>query len=106
MSQFQIVFMTASSSEEAAKIAEALVADKLVACVNMIDACKSVYEWQGKVVRDDEVLMLAKTKAENFAAIEKRVGELHSYDVPEVIAVDLDALSAGYASWLSDVLGA
>jgi periplasmic divalent cation tolerance protein len=105
MSTYQVVIMTASNAEEASRIAEALVAEKLAACVNMIDAITSVYEWQGDIVKDGEVLMLAKARAEDFAAIEKRVGELHSYDVPEVIAVDLEALSAGYAGWLGDVLG-
>jgi len=102
---FKIVFMTASSVEEASRIAEALVEESLVACVNTIDACQSVYRWQGKVVKDREVLMIAKTTTENVPAIEKRVAELHSYDVPEIIACDLTSLAAGYQAWLEDVIG-
>jgi periplasmic divalent cation tolerance protein len=97
--------MTASSHEEAEKIAEALVADGLAACVNIIDGCKSVYRWKGETCRDAEVLMLAKTHRDRFEDVEKRVSELHSYDVPEIIALDLGTASDGYHRFLEDVLG-
>jgi periplasmic divalent cation tolerance protein len=105
MARFKVVLMTAPNAEEASRIAEALVVDRLAACVNLIDGCSSVYRWQGKVVKDREVLMIAKTSAASFAALEKRVGDLHTYDVPEIVAFDLTALSPGYAAWLEDVLG-
>ena len=100
--EFQVVIMTAPSLDEAERIAETLVEERLAGCVNM-SGCRSVYRWQGKIEKDEEVLMLAKTRASKFAAIEKRVTELHSYDVPEIIAVDLKSLSAGYLGFLEDV---
>jgi periplasmic divalent cation tolerance protein len=103
---YQIVFMTASSMDEAEGIAEALVDRSLAACVNIIGSCRSVYRWNGDIVKDNEVLLLAKTKRENFEAIVSMVTELHSYDVPEIIATDLMQLSDGYAGFLRDVLGA
>jgi periplasmic divalent cation tolerance protein len=103
---YQIVFMTASGMDEAEGIAEALVDRSLAACVNIIDSCRSVYRWKGKIVKDDEVLLLAKTKRENFEAIVRTVTELHSYEVPEIVATDLTQLSDGYAGFLRDVLGA
>ncbi len=103
--QYQIVFMTAASPEEADKIAEALVEEGLAACVNIVASCKSVYRWQGDIVKDDEVLMVAKTKRSLFAAVEKRVLELHSYDVPEIIAVNLTSIATGYRSFLVELLG-
>jgi len=100
VARFKLVLMTASSADEAGRIAQALVGERLAACVNLIEGCSSVYRWKGKVVEDREVLMIAKTTSDNFTALEKRVVELHSYDVPEVIALDLTSLSAGYAAWL------
>jgi periplasmic divalent cation tolerance protein len=102
---YQIVFMTASDVNEAERIAEALVARSLVACVNIVAACRSVYRWKGELVKDNEVLIIAKTKRGNFEAIVAVVTELHSYDVPEIIATDLTSLSDGYAGFLNDVLG-
>ncbi|UCH85658.1 MAG: divalent-cation tolerance protein CutA [Candidatus Latescibacterota bacterium] len=101
---YQIVFMTASGMDEAQRIAEKLVEQSLVACVNIVDACRSVYRWEGEIVKDNEVLMLAKTSEENFQAVAELVNEIHSYDVPEVIAADLTQLSDGYSSFLRDVL--
>ena len=102
---YQVVIMTASTREEAEIIAEALVADGLAACVNIIEGIASVYRWKGETVRDKEVLMLAKTHRDRFKDIEKRVSELHSYDVPEIIAVDLAAAAEGYRGFLEDLLG-
>ena len=103
--QYQVVFMTAASPEEADKIAETLVEEGLAACVNIVASCRSVYRWKGDVVKDDEVMMVAKTKRSHFDAIEKRVLELHSYDVPEVIAVNLTSIAVGYKSFLAELLG-
>ncbi len=104
-SDYQIVFMTASSEDEAERIALALVEGGLVACVNIIDKCRSIYRWQGETMKDSEAMMFAKTRRENFDEIVRVVTELHSYDVPEIIAVDLTALSQGYGAFLRDTLG-
>ena len=102
---YQIVFMTASNADEAQSIAEALVERSLAACVNIVDACRSVYRWKGEIVKDNEVLLLAKTRRDNFDAVARVVTDLHSYDVPEIIAADLTQLSDVYAGFLRDVLG-
>lgn len=102
---YQIVLMTASSKEEAERIAEALVNEGLAACVNVVESCRSFYRWKGNLVRDSEVLMLAKTHRSKFREIEKRVSELHSYDVPEIIALDLISVAAGYRGFLEELLG-
>ena len=104
-SPYQIVFMTAANREEADRIAEALVTEGLAACVNIVSDCRSVYRWKGQLVKDGEVLMIAKTHRDTFEAIVKRVTELHSYDVPEIIAADLTALADGYKGFLKDLLG-
>jgi periplasmic divalent cation tolerance protein len=102
--RYQIVFMTAKNAEEAGKIAEALVNEGLAACVNVVDRCRSVYRWKGETVTDDEALLIAKTKRTNFDAIARRVAELHSYDVPEVIGADLSSISESYREFLDEVL--
>ena len=102
--RYQLVFMTASNSGEAAKVARALVEEGLAACVNILEGCRSIYRWKGEVVDDEEVVMLAKTNSNQFPQIEQRVRELHSYDVPEIIAVDLNDISPGYLRFLEEAL--
>lgn len=104
-SAYQVVIITAPNKAEAERIAESLVGDGLAACVNILETCQSIYKWEGELVRDSEVLMLAKTPRSRFDEIEKRVGKLHSYDVPEIIAFDLTAIAKGYRRFLEDLLG-
>lgn len=103
--RYQLVFMTASSVEEAQRIAKALVEEHLAACVNVVESCWSVYRWKGEIVEDNEAMMFAKTSRGKFDALTMRVAELHSYEVPEIIAVDLESLSESYAGFLRDALG-
>lgn len=102
---YQVVFMTASSVEEARRIARTLVEEHLAACVNVVGSCRSVYRWKGEIVEDEEAMMFAKTRRDKFEEIVRRVTELHSYQVPEIIAVDLESLSDGYAGFLRGALG-
>ena len=98
-----IIFITASSSEEAKKIATALVEEKLVACVNIIPQIKSIYWWESKVCQDDEVLLISKTKQSLFTTIMDRVKALHSYEVPEIISFPISEGSPEYLSWIENV---
>jgi periplasmic divalent cation tolerance protein len=97
-----VVFITAPSDEEAALIAKSLVESKLAACVNIIRGIRSIYSWQGKIEDETEVLMIAKTRQELFESLTSRVKELHSYDVPEVIALPILQGSEDYLTWLRD----
>jgi len=103
--RYQIVFMTAANAEQADRIAAALIEENLAACVNVVGSCRSIYRWKGEITKDNEVLMLAKAKRDDFDAIVRKVTELHSYEVPEIIAVGLESLSEGYGQFLRDVLG-
>lgn len=102
MDGFIVVYVTAGGAEEAEKLAQTLVSEKLAACVNRIKSVRSVYRWQGKVEQSDEELLIIKTRKEQFGALEKRVRALHSYSVPEIIALPIVAGSAGYLAWLRD----
>ena len=98
-----IIFITASSSEEAQKIATALVEEKLVACVNIIPQVRSIYWWEGKVCQDDEVMLISKTKQSLFTTLMDRVKALHSYEVPEIISFPVSEGSPEYISWIENV---
>ena len=93
--------MTASSSQEAARLAEMLVNTKLAACVQILPAIESVYRWQGSIERSSEALLLVKTESSKFAELEGQVRAMHSYETPEIVAVPVTAISQAYSEWLS-----
>jgi periplasmic divalent cation tolerance protein len=95
-----VVFLTAANGEEATRLAEMLVGAHLAACVQILPEIESVYRWQGKIERNSEVLLLAKTTRGNFDELEREVRALHSYDTPEIIAVPVLIGSGPYLEWL------
>jgi periplasmic divalent cation tolerance protein len=97
-----VIFVTAGSETEAETIAKALVEERLVACVNLLPPIRSIYRWEGKVADEQEWLMVMKTTAERFSTVEKRVRSLHSYQVPEIIALPIIAGAEGYLRWLRE----
>jgi periplasmic divalent cation tolerance protein len=102
MTDKRIVLTTTSSEEEARKIAHALVDRQLAACVNIVPQIESVYRWQGKVESAREWLLLIKTSAEKFSAVRDALRELHSYDLPECIAIKIEDGSPDYLQWIAD----
>lgn len=102
-----VVLVTAGSAESAGEIGRAVVAERLVACVNVIPGVRSIYRWQGRITDEGECLLVMKTRRSSFAALEARIREIHPYDVPEVIALDVALGSAPYLDWLlSETRGA
>ena len=95
-----VAFSTAGSPEEARRIASALVAEQLAACVNVAHDIHSIYRWQGAIESAVESLMLIKTQANLLPAIELRLRELHSYEVPELVAVPIGDGAQPYLDWL------
>lgn len=98
-----VVFITASREEEAAKIARALVEDRLAGCVNIIKHIRSIYSWQGKIEDEKEALLIAKTRKNLFKGLVTKVKELHSYAVPEIIAIPIVDGATDYLKWLKEV---
>ena len=96
-----VVFMTAANSAEAGQLAEMLVSKRLAACVQIMPKMESVYRWQGKIERQREVLLIAKTMSSKFAELESEVVAFHSYETPEIVAFPLTAGSRPYLEWLS-----
>ena len=96
-----VVLMTAPDITEAEKIAGELVKDGYAACVNIINKVRSVYRWQGEVCRETEALCIIKTVRGNFEALKDKVKSMHSYTVPEVIGLPIEAGSEKYLKWLT-----
>ena len=95
-----VVLMTAANAEEASRIAEMLVSQKLAACVQILPENQSIYVWKGEVQRENEVLLLAKTTRTKFDQLEREVRAIHSYETPEIIALPVAAASESYLKWL------
>lgn len=97
-----VVLSTADNMETASTIARALTEEGEAACVNIVPGIRSVYRWQGKLCEDEELLMVIKTTEARFDAVRSRVRALHSYELPEVIALPVVAGDEEYLRWLSD----
>src|SRR5437588_2650075 len=102
MTDKRIVFTTAGSKEEAEKIAHAMVERKLAACVNIVPQVESVYRWKGKVEVSEEWLLIMKTTAQRFDAVREAIKELHSYELPECVAIAVEGGSEEYLKWIGD----
>jgi periplasmic divalent cation tolerance protein len=102
MSDCRIVLTTTDSRDAAAKLAHALVEQRLAACVNIVGPIESVYRWKEKVETAGEFLLLIKTTAARFAAVRDAIQQLHSYELPECISIAIDEGSAEYLQWLRD----
>ncbi|MBI3584110.1 MAG: divalent-cation tolerance protein CutA [Nitrospinae bacterium] len=99
---FIVVFVTASSIEEAEKIGRGLVEEKLAACANILQQLKSIYFWEGKLCQENEVLMIVKSRGGLFKKLTAYVKKNHSYKVPEIIAIPIVDGSPDYISWLNE----
>jgi periplasmic divalent cation tolerance protein len=104
MTDKRIVLCTASSEDEARKIALHLVEQQLAACVNVLPKVESIYRWQGKMESSREWLLLIKTSAERFPEVLDAIRELHSYKLPECIAIAVEDGSAEYLQWFAQSL--
>ena len=99
-----VVFMTAANGEEAARLADLLIGAHLAACVQILPEMESVYRWEGKIERQSEILLLAKTTRAKFEELEREVRALHSYETPEIIALPIVAGYGPYLDWLRESL--
>lgn len=97
---FILILCTCGSVEEGAKITQALLKKRLAACVNMLPV-RSRYLWKGKIESSDEQLLLVKTVSSSFEAVRECIASIHSYEVPEIIAVKIQRGSKSYLEWIS-----
>jgi uncharacterized protein involved in tolerance to divalent cations len=104
MSEFRVVLVTTSGIEEAERIATLLIGAGLTPCVNVIPSIISVYQWKGTMNRDEEALMVIKTSRSSFEQLRELVEKNHSYDVPEIISLEISELSHAYGAFLGDFI--
>lgn len=101
---YQVILCTCPNMDLAKKIATTLVTNKLAACVNIISNIVSIYNWNDKLVSDDEVQLLIKTQSCLFSAVESEIIALHPYDTPEIIAIDIQQGNKHYLNWIKGSL--
>ena len=104
MTDAVVVLVTAPSADVAATIARTLVEERLAACGNVLPGIRSIYRWEGKVQDETEVLLLLKTQRGRFAELRDRILALHPYEVPEVIALPVEAGSDAYLDWIAQAM--
>ena len=104
-SQALVVYCACPDQAVAERIAEAVVSERLAACVNLVPGVTSIYRWQGEIQRDAELLLMIKTRRAVYSQLEARISELHPYQVPEIIALPIQAGSAAYLAWMADNTG-
>ncbi len=95
-----LVLVTSANEEQGVAIARSLVGEKLAACVNLVGPIRSIYRWRDQIEDDRETLLLVKTRANLLERLERRVRELHTYEVPEIVALRFHAGSKPYLKWL------
>ena len=105
MSDHLVVLSTVAKAEDAERIGRALVEGGLAACVTVVPAVTSIYKWKGKLQSEEERLLVIKTRADRFEALREALVALHPYDVPEVLALPVDAGHAPYLEWLDANVG-
>jgi periplasmic divalent cation tolerance protein len=105
MASYIEVLTTTESRADAERIARALVESRLAACVQVRGPIQSTYRWKGEVVSAEEWQCVAKTRRDFYARIEQAIAELHPYEVPEILAVEIASLSRPYAEWLDGEVG-
>ena len=97
-----VVLSAFGSVEEARRVARTLVEEKLAACANLLPGVESLYRWQGEVETAQEIVVIFKTNRDRYYQLEKRLQELHSYEVPEVVALRVEAGALPYLRWIDD----
>ena len=104
MSERVVALSTAGTAEDAERIARALVERRLAACVNIVPGVVSVYRWKGEVCRDEERLLIIKTRAGRIEALREALVAIHPYELPELVTLSIEAGHAPYLAWLDDAV--
>jgi len=104
VTEMLIVFTTFANAEDAARVVRVLVEERLIACGNLLPGARSLYRWEGKVQDQSEVVVLMKTRKQDWTALISRLHELHPYETPECIVVRIAAGAPRYMAWLESAL--
>lgn len=102
--KYIIVLMTASTKDEANKVIRVLLEEKQIVCANIIENISSLFWWNGKIEEEKEVLVIMKSTRIHFEKLSKRIMELHSYDIPEILSIPIENGSSSYLDWMKSLL--
>jgi periplasmic divalent cation tolerance protein len=102
MTDLRLLYVTTSSSAEAEKIAHALLAERLIACANLLPQMRSLYHWKGSIETADETVLILKTRAELVDQVITRTRELHSYACPCILSLPIETGNLDYLNWLKE----
>jgi periplasmic divalent cation tolerance protein len=102
--KFIIVLMTASTKDEANKLIRVLLEEKQIVCANIIENISSFFWWKGKIEEEKEVLVIMKSARNHFEKLSKRIMELHSYDIPEILSIPIEDGLSSYLDWMKSLL--
>ena len=102
MSEVIMFYVPCKDKDEALEIARGLVKQKLVACANILSGCTSIYEWQGEICEEQEVILIMKTMQSLYMEVERVITGMHSYDCPGIVALDTSEVNLPFAQWIED----
>ena len=102
MSEYLVILVTAASADKGRGLARTLVEERLAACASVVPGVVSTFRWQGEVQEESEVLVVIKSRAALFQALERRIRQLHDYEVPEILALAVEHGSPPYLEWLGN----
>ena len=105
MTEMLVVLTTFAGEEDAARVVRTLVEERLIACGNLLPGARSIYPWKGEIADQREVVVLMKSRKQDWAALMSRLHELHPYQTPECVALRIAAGAPAYMAWLEEVLG-
>ena len=105
MSEYILLMSTAPSEKEAEELGKGMVGKGLIACMNILPKIRSVYKWKGKICDEGEVLLIMKSRKERFQEIVEYINHHHSYDVPEIISLNISSGSSEYLAWIDGICG-
>jgi periplasmic divalent cation tolerance protein len=106
MMKTKLIYVTTASSDEAVRIAETVVTERLAACANILDGVTSLFHWEGKLCRENEALLILKTTEEKADALTARIKELHSYECPCIVVLPIEGGNPAFLEWLHSECGA
>ncbi len=101
----QLIYVTVPTRSEAERIAETVVTEHLAACANMFDGVRSIFEWEGTLCREDEIVLILKTQAERVAECTERIQQLHSYECPCIVSLPIENGNPAFLDWISSSTG-
>lgn len=106
MMKTKLIYVTTASSDEAVRIAETVVTERLAACANILDGVTSLFHWEGKLCRENEAVLILKTTEEKTDALTARIKELHSYECPCIVVLPIEGGNPAFLEWLHSECGA